>query len=87
MKTIYLRQKSSNNFEVSTRKEATHTFKTKKELVEFFDGAFEKREYNGSMVNFRVKHPMTHGRIIKETYRLSQTYYSSGLDFYNSLKK
>ncbi len=86
MKTVYLREKKSGNFEVSNRKEATHTFKTKKDLVEFFDGKYDKKEHNGEMVSVRVSQPMTRGNIIKASYRLSQTYYRSGLEFYNSLK-
>lgn len=37
MKTIYLRQKKSGNFEFSNKKEATISFKTKKDFREWFE--------------------------------------------------
>lgn len=90
MKTIYLRQKNSGNFEVSNKQEATHSFKTKKELISFFDGEYTDsetiNELTGKPLRKRISHPKTSGKIIKATYSQSQTYFSSGLDFYKSLK-
>ena len=91
MKTIYLRQKSSGNFEVSNRQQATHVFKSKKDLVSFFDGEYKNsdviNEFTGKPLRQRISNPKTSGKIIKASYRLSQTYYKSGLEFYQSLKK
>lgn len=90
MKTVYLRQKRSGNFEVSNRKEATHKFNTKKELVNFFDGEYVNsdtiNERTGKPLRKRIADPKTTGKIIKATYRLSQTYFRSGMEFYNSIK-
>ena len=36
MKTLNLREKKSGNFEITTKENATHTFKTKKSLVNFY---------------------------------------------------
>lgn len=36
MRTIYIKEKRTGNFEFSTKKEATHTFKTKKEFEKYF---------------------------------------------------
>ena len=58
MKTIYLREKRSGNFEITTKENATHSFNTKKHLVEFYSQLGSKR-------------------IVKATYRLAQTYFSS----------
>lgn len=61
MKTIYLREKKSGNFEFSNRKQANLKFSTKKEFKKWFD---EQHRYYS-------------GRIIKATYSRSQTYYVS----------
>ena len=91
MKTTYLRQKRSGNFEVSNKKEATHAFRTKKELLTFFDGVYVKsgavNEITKKPIMKRVTNPKTTGKIIKATYRLSQVYFQNGNDFYNSLSK
>lgn len=58
MKTIYLREKRSGNFELTgNRNEATHKFNKVSDVKDFFER------------NAR--------RIIKASYRLSQTYYDS----------
>lgn len=87
--TIYLREKKSGNFEVSTKTEATHKFKSKKSLKTFFDGETELKVINDNgkkvLRKVRVSSPETNGKIIKNTYSRSQTYYESGEDFLKSL--
>lgn len=56
MKTIYIREKRSGNFEFASRENATLKFKTKKEFKQWFE-------------------ELRYGRLIKATYRFSQTYF------------
>jgi hypothetical protein len=58
MKAINLRQKKSGNFELCSKENATHVFKTKKSFIDFYS-------------------KLGRNRIIKTTYRLSQTYFSN----------
>jgi len=68
MKTIYLRQKRSGNFEFSNRQEATEKFTTKKSFIDFTKSIYD-------------------GKIIKATYRMSQTYFYNGTEAYDFIKK
>jgi len=60
MKTIYLREKRSGNFELSNRKDHTHKFTTKRAAKEFFDHINQN----------------TSRQIVKATYSQSQTYFN-----------
>lgn len=58
MKTIYLRQKRSGNYELSNRKNHTSKFTTWKSLKEFFDtiyfGRIIKAEYRLTQTYFNT---------------------------------
>ena len=66
MKTIYLKELRSGNFEISNKKEATHKFATQKAFKEFYRPSFRR----GS-----GRFQKTFGALIKASYRLSQTYF------------
>lgn len=72
MKTIYLRQKRSGNFEFSDKRESTHKFNSKKALLEF---------WNKNMNGYFAK------KVIKATYSRSQTYFDNFNEFWNNIKK
>jgi len=59
MKTIYIREKRSGNYEFSNRAEATHKFKSKKTFKKWFDNCCG---------GYR-------GKLIKATYSRSQVYF------------
>ena len=73
MKTIYLRQKRSGNYEFSTKLNATHSFKTQKAFKEWYNN----------------ERPSRYGKcsIIKATYRLSQTYFCNAEEVLAYIKK
>jgi hypothetical protein len=56
MKTIYLREKKSGNFELSNRQEHTHKFKTWTALQDFYRNLYGskiiKAEYSRSTIYF-----------------------------------
>jgi len=72
MKPIYLRQKRSGNFELSTRENHTHKFTTWKALRAWYDDLYFGRRTN---------------RVIKAQYRLSQTYFNSFDELKTFIKK
>jgi hypothetical protein len=78
MKTIYLRLKKSGNFEFSTKKEATHKFKSLKEFRLWFEN---KRE------NYNQTSAMWFGKLIKATYSQVQTYFNNFEEVAKYLKK
>ncbi len=78
MRTIYLRQKKSGNYEIADRKTATVKFTTKKALQEFWQNTIENQP---SYLRYKDRK-----KIVKQTYRLSQTYYNSFADFYKTVK-
>ncbi len=69
MKTIYLREKRSGNFELCSRKEHTHKFRTWKDLQEWYNNLYWT------------------SRVIKATYRLSQTYFNEFEELKSFIKK
>jgi len=71
MKTIYLKQKRSGNFELTNKKNSTHKFNTKKNALSF---------WNENMKGYSAK------KIIKATYRKSQTYFSTVEELLNFIK-
>lgn len=66
MKTIYLKELRSGNFEISNKKEATHKFPTQKAFREF---------YNPKFLSGTGHYQKTFRALIKASYRLSQTYF------------
>lgn len=68
MKTIYLREKKSGNFEFSTKENATLRFNTKKAFKEWF----ESHPKHQSRCFSKTTH---YGYIVKATYSQSQTYF------------
>ena len=78
MKIIYLRQKKSGNFEITEdSKKATHKFKTQKSFREWYEGEYDRK----GQISCRT------GKIIKATYRLSQTYFYSAQEVIDHCKK
>jgi len=77
MKTIYLREKKSGNFELSNKLEATHKFKTQKEFKEWYKPEYWSRRYG-------QKH---YKAIVKATYSQSQTYFSNADEVLTFIKK
>jgi len=71
MKTIYLREKRTGNFEITVKGNSTHKFSTKKSFVEFFKN--DLRTNGGS-------------RLIKATYSRSQTYFCTSDEVFQSIK-
>ena len=78
MKTIYLREKQSGNFELTTRQEATHRFSTKNELKEWFSNIYKSTEKASRKLR---------GKVIKATYRQAQTYFYSADEIIHQLNK
>jgi hypothetical protein len=68
MKTIYIKELRSGNFEISNKKEATHSFKTQKAFREFYKPTF----YSGA-----GRFQKTFGALIKASYKMSQTYFTT----------
>ena len=86
MKTIYLKEKRSGNYEVSNRSNATHTFSNKKEFIGWYDG--EAKEF-GKVKTCTNKAPRKSysGQIIKATYSRSQLYYFGSNEFLTAFCK
>ena len=72
MKTIYLRQKRSGNYELSNRKNHTSKFTTWKSLSAWYNDLYYGRRT---------------GRIIKAEYRLTQTYFNTFEELKTFIKK
>ncbi len=72
MKTIYLRQKRSGNYELSNRKNHTSKFTTWKALSAWYNDLYYGRRT---------------GRIIKAEYRLNQTYFNTFDELKTFIKK
>ncbi len=66
MKTIYLKELRSGNFEISNKEEASHKFATQKAFKEFYRPSFG----SGS-----GRFQKTFRALIKASYRMSQTYF------------
>ena len=83
MKTIYLREKKSGNYEFSNRENHTHKFKTQKEFREWYhkEGIYDRKNYESyaeySKAYDSLKNSAKRGLLIKATYRMSQTYFYS----------
>ncbi len=63
---IYLREKKSGNFEFTTKDNATHTFSSIDELKEWYDS--RTKAFNQPSARWN-------GKLIKATYKQSQTYF------------
>ena len=80
MKTIYLREKKSGNFEFSYKEEATHKFRTQKAFKEFYNNS--RRYYSGS-----GRFQKYFGYIVKATYSQAQTYFNTPEEVLEYIKK
>lgn len=71
MRTIYLKEKKSGNFEITDKNKATVKFNRKSDLQEFWD-RISKRRFGG--------------KIIKAKYQMSNSYFYCFDELYNSVK-
>lgn len=72
MKTLFLKQLKSGNYKISNASDHSISFTQEDEFVKW---------YNENINGYSLRKKSYGSRIIKATYRLSQTYFS--LPFYN----